>query len=84
LLFECSLENLVDIIVVATAEQQIRISRLISNRNTSEQEAYQRIGSQMPETEKIEKADIVIYNNGSVDALRIQAQNFIKKVKIRK
>jgi dephospho-CoA kinase len=47
----------------------------------SEEEALQRIKSQMPMAEKVEKADIVLDNSSDLNQLEIQVKNMIKKIK---
>jgi dephospho-CoA kinase len=55
-------------VVTAPREQQIR--RLMRSRNLSEAEAILRIDAQPPQAEKVAQADVVIENDGSLEAVR--------------
>lgn len=69
LLIECGLEGLVDEVVVVAAEPQTQQSRLTNRRGTSIEQAQSRIAAQIPMERKIERADWVIRNDGSLDSL---------------
>jgi dephospho-CoA kinase len=49
-------------------------------RGLSEKEAAARIRSQLPLSQKINRSQCVIWNNGTADELRAQAQKWMKKV----
>ncbi len=69
LLFEAHLEGLVDRIwVVATTPEQ-QLARLQQRDRLSADAAAQRLASQLPLEEKIRRADIVLWNTGSVEEL---------------
>lgn len=81
LLIEAGAHDTVDIIVVVTTSPEIQLKRIIDrshqqNRPLTEEEAQSRIDSQMPLSEKMTYADIVIENNGSLDALKDQVDQF--------
>jgi dephospho-CoA kinase len=46
----------------------------MSRDNLTEQEAQQRISSQLPDTVKAGKSDFVIENNGTLDELALKAR----------
>jgi len=58
-----------DSIVVVQADTQARIRRMTEHRGMSEEEALHRINSQATDAERLAVADIVLDNNGEVDAL---------------
>jgi dephospho-CoA kinase len=58
-----------DKLVVVAARPEIQLERLVRFRGMSEEEARKRIDSQAPLEEKIAKADIVIWNEGSLEDL---------------
>jgi dephospho-CoA kinase len=66
LLFEGKMQNLFDLtmLVLIAPEEQLR--RLIIRNGVNREEAGKRLKSQMPITEKIALADIVIDNEGSI------------------
>lgn len=76
-LFESGFENLFDKIVLVRADENIRLKRLTKRNNYTEEYAQKRINSQIPESEKINRCNYIIENNGSVRNLEIQIENFI-------
>ena len=80
LLVECGLEGIVDEVLVVAAEQGAQVNRLTSRRGFSREEALRGIASQMPIEQKIERADRVIWNDGSVDDLRLAVKRVWEEV----
>lgn len=72
LLFESQLQHFVDRILVVGTSDVIQIERLMQRNQLSKEEALQRIQSQIPVSEKMEQADDVIRNDGSMDELMKQ------------
>jgi dephospho-CoA kinase len=72
LLFEAKMTDLVTEIWVVTCPPEIEIQRLISRDRLSPADAAARIASQMPLVEKVQRADVVIDNQGSRAALAQQ------------
>lgn len=71
LLFEKGLEKEFDFTVCVASDPGVQAERLAS-RGLPPQEAAQRIARQLPLAQKIERADFVLTNNGSLDFLRDQ------------
>lgn len=69
LLMECGLEGVVDEVLLVAAEQETQIGRLTSRSGISPEQAVRRIQAQMPLEEKISRADRVVWNDGSLEAL---------------
>ena len=69
LLFETGYEKEVVKTVVVTARQDIRVQRIVDRDGSTKASALRRIRNQMPDREKVRRADIVIRNNGSLDEL---------------
>jgi len=65
LLFESKLTHFVDKTLVVYVDEPVQIERLMDRNGYSEEEAMQRIRSQIPVKEKAKMADKVIDNNGS-------------------
>lgn len=63
LLFEAGLENDVNVSILVTADEEIRIRRVMARDRQSEEEIRKKIKSQLPEEIKLKKADHVIYNS---------------------
>lgn len=80
LLFEAGMVDLFDKIVFVYCDDNIRRQRLIERNNYTEEYADIRINSQLSQDEKISKADFVIYNNSSVDALTAEVISLIEQI----
>lgn len=76
LLFECGAQSFVDVTVVVTAEQEARLNRLTLTRHMSEEDALNRMSSQYPEEQKIGLADVIIYNNSTLEDLKHKSIEF--------
>jgi len=70
LLIECGLTDMVDEVLVVAAEPETQQRRLTTRSNLTAEEARRRIDAQMPIRLKVDRADRVIWNNGSIDDLR--------------
>lgn len=68
-LIESQLRNACDSIWVTYAPEDVQIERLMRKRSFSRDEAVNRIHSQGAQSEKIERASVVIRNTGSYDEL---------------
>lgn len=68
-LIENQLRNACDSIWVTYAPEDVQIERLMRKRSFSRDEAVNRIHSQGAQSEKIERASVVIRNTGSYDEL---------------
>lgn len=68
LLFESNRLELYDKIWVVAVDEETQKQRLMLRNDLTEQEAVQRITSQLPLAEKIQRADTVIDNNGTPTA----------------
>lgn len=78
LLFESKLTHFVDKTLVVYADESVQLQRLMERNGYSEDEAMQRIKTQIPAKEKAELADKVINNNGSkFDSFR-QLESILK------
>lgn len=61
-----------DAIILVTAPEPVRLARLMEIRALPRDEAQRMIDAQMPEHEKRARADVVLDNSGSRDALLAQ------------
>jgi len=80
LLFECGFQNNFDKIILVTAALEIREKRLMTRNNLTSEQAKTRIISQMPQEKKINRADFVIENNGSLDELEQKVKNLMEQL----
>ncbi len=76
LLFEQGLENWFDFIVCVTTSSAQQIARL-EERGISHALARQRISKQLPLAQKVEQADYVLLNDGTVEFLRAQVDRLL-------
>jgi dephospho-CoA kinase len=79
-LIESELRSACDSIWVTYAPEEVQIERLMRKRGFSQDEAVNRIHSQGAQSEKIERANIVIRNTGSFDELWKQVTTAWKQV----
>ena len=73
-LIEAGMHRAYDALWVVTAPRSLQIERLVSARGLTEEAAALRVDAQPPQEEKAAVADLVIVNDGSLDALRAKVQ----------
>jgi dephospho-CoA kinase len=73
LLFEAGLERTVEVIVLVDAPEPVRRARLVRERGLGEEEAERMIAAQSPSSGKRARADYVIENDASLEALEARA-----------
>jgi dephospho-CoA kinase len=79
-LIESPLRNACDSIWVTYAPEEIQIERLMRKRSFTREEAVSRSHSQGAQSEKIERANVVVRNTGSYDELWKQVTSAWKQV----
>ncbi|MGG1574945.1 dephospho-CoA kinase [Fictibacillus sp. NRS-1165] len=82
LLFESRLTHMVDRTLLIYVDEKTQFSRLVKRDNFTEEEARSRIASQMPLKDKVELADAVITNNGSLEELKVKLDEQLREWKI--
>ncbi|MEA2517725.1 MAG: dephospho-CoA kinase [Actinomycetota bacterium] len=73
LIVELGLAGSIDVTIVVASDTEIRRARLISDRGMTAQGVDERIAAQARPEELIAKADIVVTNNGALEALGNEA-----------
>ncbi len=73
LIVEMGLADTVDVVVVVASDLEIRRRRLAETRGMAHDDITARIGAQASEEELVQKADIVVHNNGDLVALGKEA-----------
>ena len=68
-------------LILLTSSESIRIKRALSRGNLSEQSIRERMALQWNDEKKIDYADYIIENNGSVDDLRSAIRFLVKEIK---
>lgn len=77
LLYEAGMENMFDFIITVTADENIRLQRLINTRKLSESEAMKRIKARdLPI-----QGDFIIKNNDTIDNLQKKVKNILKQIR---
>ena len=77
LLYETGGETLCDRVVVVACTPEVQLSRLLERGSLGRDVAQEIINSQMPLTEKIARADHVVWNDGSWPVLSGQALTLV-------
>ena len=80
LLYEAGFESIFDKVILVSVDKNIQLQRLIKRNNFTEEEAQKRISAQMSQQEKIKRADFVIENNSSFEALDEQVKCILNKL----
>lgn len=79
LLFEAGVDRLTDLVWMVSAEDEIRISRVMSRDGVSREEVLQRIANQMDNDEKIRRSQELIDNSKGKEELYQQVDALLKK-----
>ncbi len=80
LLFETQMEKYFDQVIVVDIDDQTRVDRLMKYRGLTLDVIKERLKHQMDRHIKREKADIVFYNNGDIDELFLQIDDYLKGI----
>ena len=70
LLFESGNFKQLDKVITVFAPEKLRIQRVMERDQVSRKEVRARMAKQMPEEEKLKRADFVVYNDGSHSLVR--------------
>lgn len=81
LLFEVGLDSVLRPVVVVVAREATQLERITLRDGLSEAAARERMASQMPLSEKQKRADYVLYNNGTPEALAAQVDAVLEKLR---
>jgi dephospho-CoA kinase len=80
LLFEAGAERRVDAVLVVRIDPLLQLQRLGERDGIGEKEARDRIAAQMPQEEKVARADYVIDNSGSPEETEAQVRNLFRRL----
>lgn len=81
LLFESKLTSMVDKTIVVYVDETTQLERLMNRNQLAKADALARVRSQMPLKEKIQLADAVINNNGTIEETKKQLLNILSNWK---
>lgn len=82
LLFESKLQHFVEKILVVAVSEEVQLARLMKRNLLDEVDAVARIKSQLPMQEKINGADAVVYNNGTIEESEQQLKEILTNWKV--
>ena len=80
LILEAGLESVLDVIVVVDSNKSERRDRLVRNRGMTEGQIEARMASQASREKLLERADIVVRNDGTLEELAKDARRLWKEV----
>lgn len=81
LLVDLGLDKGMDLTVVVSASEDIRVARLRDSRGIDEDDARRRMAAQIDEATRTAAADVVIDNNGGLDELGPQVDLLIERIR---
>ena len=80
LLFETGLHDEMDMVVLVDAPRDVRIERIVRNRNIERDEAERMVDAQMPSEPKRNVSTFIIDNTGSLQELKAQAEDVWRQI----
>lgn len=75
LVYEAAIEHKFDYVVVVDADESARVARTVARERSTEEDVRRRMRSQMPQEEKVDAADFVLENSGTVEELERSADS---------
>ena len=79
LLFEAGVDRLTDFVWMVSADEEIRIERVMNRDQISREDVLQRIANQMSNEEKIERSQEIIDNSSGKEELYRQVKALLEK-----
>lgn len=83
LLYETGLDSEMDLVVLVHAPDEERARRLTELRGLTEAEARSMMAAQIEPAAKLQRADIVIHNDSTLDALEARALQVLRQLRRR-
>ncbi|MFZ0615057.1 MAG: dephospho-CoA kinase [Chthoniobacterales bacterium] len=78
LLYEKGLSSFFDKVLVVGCSDSIRKERLLKSRSVSAAKANEWLALQQPQNDKISQTDHLLWNDGTLETLRVQIRRFLK------
>ncbi|RLQ97975.1 dephospho-CoA kinase [Falsibacillus albus] len=79
LLYESNLTYMVEKVILVYVDEEVQLHRLMERNGLSKDEASARISSQLPLSQKVKMADVVIDNNDRRENTEAQLEQLISK-----
>lgn len=80
ILFESGMDQELDRIIVVAAGDGVRLERAVARGMGSREEVKRRMKAQWPQEQLIERAHYVIFNDGTIDELRLQVEQVYRSL----
>lgn len=80
-LFESNMDAVCDIIVSVTANEDVRLSRILGRDSVTEEQARERIRAQFSEEYFRSHSDYTLENNGDISGFKARTSALIQKIK---
>jgi dephospho-CoA kinase len=77
LLFETNAEKLVDLVIVVSAPEAIQKARVLARPGMSDAKLAKLLQRQLPDEEKVKRADFVVDTSGSVESCEAQVDAIV-------
>lgn len=72
LIYEAELDKMLDAVIVVDADESTRTRRVMERDNVTGEEVQKRINAQWSQQKKVQRADYVIMNDGSLSDLELK------------
>lgn len=82
LLFEAGMDKYCDRVLVVAADDERRYLRIMLRDGLTREQAARRIARQMPQEDKLERADAAVWNDGTIDELRFELRKALDSLGI--
>lgn len=82
LLFEANMESLFDSVWCVVVSEETALHRLMKYRGITAEQAKARLQYQMSVQEKMERSQVILYNDGSLEELTRQIEEELEKEKV--
>lgn len=80
LLYEAGMESLFDACILVCIDNELQIERLMERDGVSQEDAVSLVSIQMPQSEKIERAEYIVENTGGQDELLTKTGAVFEKI----
>lgn len=81
LLFETGGQDRVDVILCVTADPEVQRARVLARPGMTAEKFAAILARQMPDAEKVKKADFVLRSDKGLEAMKTDIQSIIRKLK---
>lgn len=80
LIFEANIDDIFDYIILITANDDVKITRVKERDNINEEEIQRRLENQMSESFKKQNSDFIIENNSSLNDFKIKSEFILNTI----